>query len=46
MIELKLPQQTITQRGGGYRMRVTPEGGGEERPSTPSHSLPKSHDFR
>ncbi|MGH7786267.1 MAG: error-prone DNA polymerase [Candidatus Binatia bacterium] len=36
---LALPQQTITQSGSGYRMRVTPEE--DEAPA-----LPKSHDFR
>jgi len=34
--ELQLPQQDVTQRGPGYRMRITPE----ERAVTP-----KSHDF-
>ena len=38
-IETLLPQQTITQSGSGYRMRVTPE---EDEPP----ALPKSHDFR
>jgi error-prone DNA polymerase len=34
LIELKLPRQTVIQRGHGYRMRTMPD------------SLPKSHDFR
>jgi error-prone DNA polymerase len=42
--ELKLPQQDITQRGHGYRMRVTPNPE-PPNPITPA-PLPKSHDFR
>lgn len=38
---LALPQQTITQSGSGYRMRVTPHDDEDEPPA-----LPKSHDFR
>jgi error-prone DNA polymerase len=50
--ELKLPNQTITQSGSGYRMRTTPA---EDAVSPTSDqppnnqqlaSLPKSHDFR
>jgi len=45
--ELRLPQQTITQQGTGYRMRTTPE---ERREMTgasmSSRAFPKSHDFR
>lgn len=35
--EVQLPQQKITQRGSGYRMRTTPED---------APPLPRSHDFR
>jgi error-prone DNA polymerase len=46
MKELKLPQQEITQRGDGYRMRTTPTQQPEQSgSSTSSNALPKSHDF-
>ncbi len=38
LVELRLPEQEIAQRGSGYRMRTTPA---DEPPPTP-----KSHDFR
>ncbi|HVN87789.1 MAG TPA: error-prone DNA polymerase [Candidatus Binatia bacterium] len=45
--KLEIPQQAITQRGHGYRMRTTPTSD----PLTtnnqqPNNLLPKSHDFR
>jgi error-prone DNA polymerase len=46
--ELRLPNQSIEQKGGGYRMRVSPRerSGDEQRNDEPPISLPKSHDFR
>jgi error-prone DNA polymerase len=41
--ELRIPQQSIDQKGSGYRMRVSPQ----ERPDSEQPvALPKSHDFR
>jgi error-prone DNA polymerase len=45
--ELKIPDQSIDQKGRGYRMRVTAQDRSDEpHEKEQPPSLPKSHDFR
>ena len=46
--EVSLPQQPISLRGSGYRMRVTPTDSSsmDHQPANSHQTLPKSHDFR